>query len=183
MEYRAGADLDDLLTCYFRLDEDIHAIHADLSARDKKIAQLVKKYPHLRVLHQPDPWECTVAYICSATNNVARISKIVEKIAAKLGRPIELEREERHTFPTPEIVLEAGVEPLAKLGLGLQRHSRIIAAAERIRDGRTGAAPSVAAAGVLCRGQTATDGLLRNRAQGCRLHFTLRSGQDGSVFQ
>ena len=90
----------------------------------------------LRVLRQPDPWECTVAYICSAANNFSRIRTIVESVAETLGHPVELEDEVRHTFPTPDMMLEAGVRPLAELGLGMDRHSKIIAAAERIRDGK-----------------------------------------------
>ena len=42
----------------------------------------------------------------------------------------------RHAFPTYDMVLEAGVERLARLGLGKDRHSKIFAAAQRIRDGR-----------------------------------------------
>ena len=136
VEYRADSDLDALLRSYFRLDDDVSAAQADLSARDKKVARLVRKYPHLRVLRQPDPWECTVAYICSAVNNVSRISDIVESVAKRLGRPLELDGEVRNSFPTHDMVLEAGVEPLAKLGLGMDRHTKIFAAAERIRDGR-----------------------------------------------
>ena len=60
VEYRAEADLETLLRSYFRLDDDICAIHADISARDKKIEKLAKKYPHLRVLRQSDHWECIV---------------------------------------------------------------------------------------------------------------------------
>ena len=136
VEYRPDSDLDALLRSYFRLDDNIDAIHADISARDKKIEKLAKKYPHLRVLRQPDPWECMVAYICSATNNVNRISTIVEKVAARLGHPAALDGEVRHAFPTPDTMLEAGVRPLAELRLGMNRHSKIIAAAERIRDGK-----------------------------------------------
>ena len=136
VEYRADSDLDALLRSYFRLEDDIDAIHADIACRDDKVATLVKKYPYLRVLRHPDPWECTVSYICSANNNVARISKIVEKIAEALGRQVDLDGEVRHTFPTPEMVIKAGVGPLTELTLGLDRHSKIIAAAKRIRDGK-----------------------------------------------
>ena len=136
LEYRAGSDLDALLRRYFRLDDDIEAVRADVSARDDHAARLAKKHPYLRVLRQPDAWECTVAYICSATNNVSRISKIVEEIAVSLGSPVELDGEVRHTFPTPEMVLEAGVERLASLKLGLKRHDKIVDAAKRIREGK-----------------------------------------------
>ena len=136
IEYKASSDLEDLLTGYFRLDEDIEEVHAVLSARDATIARLVKKHPHLRVLRQPDRWECTVSYICSAANSVDRISAIVESIAERFGHPVELEGEVRRTFPTLTSLLDAGVEGLAQLRLGMDRHSKIIAAAERIRDGR-----------------------------------------------
>ena len=136
VEYRADSDLDALLISYFRLVDGIDAIHADIACRDDKVATLVKKCPYLRILRQPDPWECTVSYICSANNNVARISKIVEEIAEAFGRQIDLDGEVRHTFPTPEMVIKAGMGPLTELKLGLNRHFKIIAAAERIRAGK-----------------------------------------------
>ena len=136
VEYSAASDLDSLLISYFRLDDDLRAIHDDISRRDDNMARLVTEYPWLRILRQPDPWECTVSYICSATNNVSRISTIVEEIAAALGRRLELDGEVRNTFPTSEMVLEAGVGALEQLNLGLDRHSKIVAAAERVRDGK-----------------------------------------------
>ena len=108
VEYRADSDLDALLRSYFRLDADILAAHADLSARDNRIARLVRKYPHLRVLRQPDPWECTVSYICSATTNVNRISAMVESVAGSLGHPLELDGEVRNTFPTHDMAFGVG---------------------------------------------------------------------------
>ena len=127
--------LDALLSSYFRLADNMDAIYAGIASYDDKVAGLVKEYPHLRIMRQPDPWECMVAYICSSNNNVAHISMIVEKIAEKLGQPVELDGKVRHTFPTPEVVLNAGVGSLEELGLGLNRHSKIVAAAQRICDG------------------------------------------------
>ena len=54
---------------YLRLNEDIAAIYADLANRDPKVNELVAKYRGLRILRQ-EPWECLVAYICSANNKV-----------------------------------------------------------------------------------------------------------------
>ena len=136
VEYRATSDLDDLLRSYFRLDENLQAIYDDISSRDDKVAKLVKNYPYLRVLRQPDPWECTVSYICSANANIQKITRSVEAIAEKLGDPLELDDDKRHTFPRAETVLKAGPKPLKKLKLGLKRHKKILAAAERIRDGK-----------------------------------------------
>ena len=135
LEYRARLDLDEMLVSYFRLDEDMATIRADLSDRDAKLARLMEQYPYLRVLRQPDPWECLVAYLCSANNNVVRISAMVESVAEKLGDEVELEGETRHAFPTPRQMLAAGAEPLDALKLGLGRPAKVIEAAERISDG------------------------------------------------
>ncbi len=134
LEYQAHTNLDTLLTSYFRLDEDIDAIYSDLSSGDPYIAYLTRTYPHLRVLRQPDPWECTVAYICSATNNVQQIKKKVEAIAVMLGEEVELNGNVRHKFPPPERILEVGPERLEDLRLGLNRHQKIVWAARRVID-------------------------------------------------
>ena len=135
LEYRAGADLDRLLRRYFRLDEDLRAVRAEVSARDVRIRQLAGRYPHLRLLRQPDPWECMVSYICSAQARIGNISRMVEKIAERLGEQIELDGERRHAFPSPETVAGAGLSPLKDLRMGLDRDRRIVCAAERICDG------------------------------------------------
>lgn len=138
LEYKAdsGRDLDEMLRSYFRLDDPFDRIYDDISRRDTMVKELAKEYPWLRVLRQPDPWECMVAYICSANNSVPRISAIVESIAQELGGRIELCGDVRLTFPSSEMVLDGGVERLEKLRLGLDRHSKIFAAAKRISDGQ-----------------------------------------------
>ena len=135
LEYRAENDLTDLLRRYFRLDDDLDSARAELASVDGRMGNLVNRHRSLRVLRQPDPWECMVAYICSANNSVARIGKIVEMMAGQLGHPVELGNDVRHTFPSPAAVLEAGEGELAKMQLGLNRHVKVVAAAKRIRDG------------------------------------------------
>ena len=88
LEYRANSNLDDLLHRYFRFDDDINAIYDAISTADARVAALIKQYPHLRFRRQPDPWECTVAYICSARNTLKRIRDSVEQIAESLGKPL-----------------------------------------------------------------------------------------------
>ena len=47
LEYRASEDanLDEMLRSYFRLDEDIEAIHRELASIDGKMAKLVEGLP------------------------------------------------------------------------------------------------------------------------------------------
>ena len=131
------ADLSDLLRSYFRLDDDLDAIYTRISARDDHIAKLIQKYPGVRLMRQPDPWECLVSYICSARAAPPRITHRVETIATQLGRPLTLNGETRHTFPDPATVLAAGPRPdWQQIALGFQRvpHA-IIQAAKRISEG------------------------------------------------
>lgn len=134
LEYEAHTNLDSLLTSYFRFDENVDAIFDELSSQDPVMTALTQEYPWLRVLRQPDPWECTVAYICSARNKVKGISRIVERIAKEIGEPVQLGQDIRNTFPSPERVLEAA-STLAAMPLGLERPSLILDAAGRVCSG------------------------------------------------
>lgn len=138
LEYKCDSDSDikGLLTTYFRLDEPVDEIHDRISNCDDHIADLVMRYPWLRVLRQPDPWECMVSYICSATNSVKRIRRTVEKIATNLGCEVMLEGDTRHTFPSSEMVLDAGLGRLEEFRMGLDRHRKIMDAAVLMRDGK-----------------------------------------------
>lgn len=123
------ADPPALLHSYFRLDDDINAIYADI-CRDRRVAEMAARYPGLRILRQ-EPWECVVAFICSATSNIPRIHQNMEAMANRLGRPAQLAGEVRHTFPTPEQLADAGEGLLRELGLGF-RAPYVIAAADMV---------------------------------------------------
>ena len=106
------------------------------SAATPMVARLVHQYPGMRVLRQ-EPWECLVAYICSANNNIPQISRIVEKVANAFGATVELGGEARRMFPSPERLLSdsAAAENLRQLRLGLRRAPNIMAAASRVCEG------------------------------------------------
>ncbi|MXY42573.1 MAG: hypothetical protein F4Y50_00665 [Dehalococcoidia bacterium] len=134
------SDLTDLLTSYFRLTDELDAIYkknTKIADRDDHIAALIEKFPGVRLMRQPDPWECLVSYICSARATPPRITHRVETIATQLGRPLTLNGETRHTFPDPQTVLDAGPDRLAQMALGFDRVPEAISeAAQRILDGR-----------------------------------------------
>ena len=128
----SDAGINSLLHSYFRLDDDIRAIYADI-CRDRRVEQMVVRYPGLRILRQ-EPWECTVAFICSATSNIPRIHQNMEAMADSLGAPVKLAGEVRHTFPSPDQLAQAGEGFLRELGLGF-RAPYVIAAANMVRAG------------------------------------------------
>ena len=130
-------DLSGLLTSYFRLDDDLDAIYSKIADCDKHIAALMQKYPGVRLMRQPDPWECLISYICSARATPPRIAHRVETIATQLGSPLTLNDETRHTFPDPQTVLDASPDRLPQMGLGFDRVPRgITEAAKSIVNGR-----------------------------------------------
>jgi N-glycosylase/DNA lyase len=125
-------DLNDSLQSYFRLDDEIEVIYSDI-CRDRRVASMVERYPGLRILRQ-EPWECTVAFICSATSNIPRIHQNMEAMADRLGNPVSLGGETRHTFPSANQLQRAGESALRELGLGF-RAPYVIAAANMVATG------------------------------------------------
>ena len=112
------ADMATRLASYFRLDDDIEAIYADIN-RDPRVAEMVERYPGLRLL-RTEPWECLVAFICSANNNIQRIHHMMETISEAFGSPVSLNGCTRYTFPQPADLVEAGEMELRRLGLGFR---------------------------------------------------------------
>ncbi len=139
VEYRVGGpdgerdakDSDDeMLRRYFREDDDIDAIYADLS-RDTVVAELVRKYSGMRVLRQT-PWECLVSYICAGNAGIDGIKRNVEKIATQSQRIAYLDDDMRYIFPNAERIVQVGLPALVDLRLGLKRANSVFAAAEQV---------------------------------------------------
>lgn len=107
-----------VLQHYFRLDDNLCQIQKEIS-HDWRVAAMVKQYPGLCVLRQ-EPWECLVAYICSANSNIQRIHQVLENIAEAFGSPIELDGQVRYSFPSAAQLGEAGEMELRRLGLGFR---------------------------------------------------------------
>lgn len=116
-----GDAREEAVRSYFRLNEDITAIHAALRKADPKhMPGLIKDYGHIRVLRQ-DPWECLVAYICSANASVDSIRGKLNKLANCCGDTLTLDGVTCRSVPSAEQLKDVGVEKLHGLELGLPR--------------------------------------------------------------
>ena len=145
VEYRVGGpegdqpnlDIDDELRRYFMEDQSIGAIYESIS-RDPKVASLVREYPGLRVLRQ-DPWECLASFILTRSTPIEHTRRSVEAIADTWGNRLNLEGDVRHTFPSPETLIDAGADALRDLNPPFrfppQQSQSIIEAAQLIRQG------------------------------------------------
>ena len=123
--------LEPAIRSYLRLDDRLEDIYADITG-DPNVAAQVERYPGLRVLRQ-EPWECLVAYICSANSNIETIHLNMERLSDAFGNQVSLNGHHRGTFPTPVDLAEAGEMELRRLKLGFRApyvHRAAIAVAE-----------------------------------------------------
>ena len=129
----APEDLEEELSRYLRLDDDLEAIYEDIS-RDSRVASMVERYRGLRLL-RVDPWECLLSFICSANSNLARIHANVEDMARSLGTAVSLNGKTRYILPEPEVLAAAGESFLRGLGLGF-RAPYVAYAAQAVASGQ-----------------------------------------------
>ena len=118
IEFEGDASAD-AVKRYFRLDQEIGAVHDALSKADPEhMPQLIKDYGYIRVLRQ-DPWECLVAYVCSANASVDSIRGRLNKLAKAYGKDRTLDGVSCRGIPSAERLAKAGETCIEKLKLGL----------------------------------------------------------------
>ena len=113
---------------YFRSEDDLDAIIAEISSRDAYVASLSSRCPGLRILRQ-DRWECLATYLLATNANVSRISKMVESVCDTFGDDLG----GRHAFPEPRQILD-GCDRIGGCRLGF-REQRFIELADRVENG------------------------------------------------
>lgn len=121
-----GKAAPDAVKRYFRLDQKIGDVHAALIEADPEhMPALIERYGHIRVLRQ-DPWECLVAYICSANASVDSIRTKLNKLADAYGEAQMLDGVEYHALPSAQRLAETDVADIEQLNLGLPRLPKTI---------------------------------------------------------
>ncbi len=117
-----------LLKSYFRAEDDLDTIIADISSKDEYVASLLSRCPRLRILRQPR-WECLATYLLATNANVTRIGRMVELVCDRFGDDLG----GRRSFPTPDQILDsAELLPGCRLGF---REQRFLDLAWRIENG------------------------------------------------
>lgn len=115
---------------YLALDTDYAFVENEiLSCSDSIDLKRAIEYSRgIRILNQ-DSWEAVCSFIISQNNNIPRIKKIIENLSAKCGTPICLSEDAKEhvciessnsAFPTPEQILELGIEGLIELKTGFR---------------------------------------------------------------
>ena len=110
--------LKTLLPDYLAIDHDLQTFYSEFSS-DKHMAAPIKDYRGLHILRQ-DPWECLIAFICSANNNIPRIKSLMDKISEACGNQYTDTLGKYYAFPTPKQLNDFGEQSLRNLGLGFR---------------------------------------------------------------
>ncbi|GAA6064072.1 hypothetical protein JCM10212_001478, partial [Sporobolomyces blumeae] len=81
-----------LLVDYFQLDTPLAPLYETWRTNDAKFDKKIRddakgRLEGIRVLNQPE-WETVVSFICSANNNIPRITLMVNRLCAHLGTPL-----------------------------------------------------------------------------------------------
>ncbi|MBI0584614.1 MAG: hypothetical protein ISF22_10375 [Methanomassiliicoccus sp.] len=123
-----GCDDEAFLRRYFRFDDDLEAIYADISG-DERIASKIDRFRGMRLIRQ-DVWECSASYLLASYSNVPRIKKMIAALCAAYGRKLP---DGRYAFPTPQELAEGDTD-IAVCRLGY-RADWIRCYARSVRDG------------------------------------------------
>ena len=80
-------ETENIWRSYFDLDRDYGAIKKELASKDPVIRKAMDCGYGIRILRQ-DPWETVLSFIISQNNNIPRIKKCIESVAANFGEKI-----------------------------------------------------------------------------------------------
>ena len=115
---KSSEELTPFLSNYLAIDYDLSSFYT-IFRSDKYLSEAIRDYSGLHVLRQ-DPWECLIAFICSANNNIPRIKSLIEKISRACGTEHRDIFGTYFAFPTPTQLSIFGEQSLRSIGLGFR---------------------------------------------------------------
>ena len=128
-------DYIDIWKRFLALDVDYDTINSDI-IKALNHSHMKKSVEHgygIRILRQ-DRWEAICSFIISQNNNIPRIKKIVASMCEKYGQSVDFLGKSYYSFPSPSVLLSAGVDGIFALKTGF-RAKYIIDACEKILSG------------------------------------------------
>ncbi|XP_035234135.1 N-glycosylase/DNA lyase-like, partial [Stegodyphus dumicola] len=111
--------LDEMLRDYLNLHVKLEDLYKVWNKCDENFKEVSRKFKGIRILRQ-DPVENLISFICSANNNIPRITSMVEKLCRNYGKELcKIDGQLYYSFPTLESLSGKGVEEkLRNLGFG-----------------------------------------------------------------
>lgn len=99
---------------FFRLNVSAQETNEQILKRAGELTTYINRHIGLRVLHHSPPTETLFSFICSANNNISRITKMVNF----LGRTGKSIADDLHAFPSPEVISRLTEASLRSAGFG-----------------------------------------------------------------
>lgn len=117
---------------YLDLNRELASILAAVNV-DAYIDQAINQFWGMRLLNQ-ELWETIASFILSQNNNMGRIRSIIRTLSERFGSRLEFEGYADYTFPTPQVLVDAGVDEIFACGTGY-RASYLWHAAGKVSNG------------------------------------------------
>ncbi|MBR5309444.1 MAG: DNA glycosylase [Clostridia bacterium] len=128
-------DFNGIFRDFFDLDFDYSAIPSDFP-NDEILKKASEFGSGIRILHQ-DNWEALCSFIISQNNNIPRIKGIIRNLCERYGEPVFTDDcgKIHYSFPSAEIIADAGESAMAELRTGF-RAKYIYDAASKVASGK-----------------------------------------------
>ena len=125
------------ISAYLCLDDDYHEICKDIISSMEKngvdtkiISQAMSEGEGIRLMKQ-DKWESLCSFIISQNNNIPRIKKIIATMCKKYGEEFTYQENKYYTFPSPNSLVQAGIDDIFECKTGF-RAKYIYDAAQKV---------------------------------------------------
>ncbi len=126
-------DFSNIWRGFLDLDRDYGAVKASLLKNgDKVMSSAIEYGGGIRILNQ-DLWETLISFIISASNNIPRIKKIIERLCQEFGDAHQYEGRTYYSFPSPHTVARLSENDISCIRAGF-REKYILKCARLIND-------------------------------------------------
>ena len=112
-------NIENIIKEYFDLNRDYNFINNELIKKNSKMKEMIDECINYRILNQ-DPFEMGISYILSQSNNVKRISNMINNISVKYGEKVTFEDKDYYLFPTYEKLKNIKIDDLKEFKLGFR---------------------------------------------------------------
>ena len=101
---------------YLDLHRELSPILAAVNV-DGYMNRIIEHLWGMRLLNQ-ELWETIASFILSQNNNMLRIRKIIRSLSQQFGRKLVYDGYVDYSFPTPQVLTDAGIDKIFECGTG-----------------------------------------------------------------
>jgi DNA-3-methyladenine glycosylase II len=130
-----GGKLESYIQKMLAAELELGTYYAHLNRIDE-LAPLAERFYGLRILLEPDPFECLVNTVIGQQLNLSFAAALRRRLVEKAGRPVRIGEGEYYVFPSPEEIARLSYEDLMDLQYSRRKAEYVIDFARSVADGR-----------------------------------------------